>query len=181
MSVSGLSVAYVTFGLVLVWAGYKNATLADTLKGFVSGQVPAGTPTGSPSVGLDDNSSSSDSSLASQILGSGAAGGNVSANQAIAKMLAASYGWATGQNWTDLVQLWDRESSWSNTAQNPGSGAYGIPQALPYSKMPKSAWPPADGGSSNATAQISWGLNYIKETYGSPTSAWAHEESQGWY
>jgi len=102
-------------------------------------------------------------------------------NQQIGKLQAAAYGWGSGQQWTDLVQLWNRESGWNNTAENPSSGAYGIPQALPYSKMPKAAWPPRYGGRADPTAQIGWGLAYIKGRYGSPSAAWAHEGSAGWY
>jgi Transglycosylase SLT domain len=113
------------------------------------------------------------------------ASGNVSAggaqNQAIGKLLAAGYGWSTGIQWDDLVRLWDQESGWSNTAQNPQSGAYGIPQALPYTKMPKAAWPASAGGRSDPSSQVSWGLAYIKGRYGSPSAAWAHEQANNWY
>ncbi len=177
MPVSGMGVAYSLGGFVLLWSGVKNTTLKDTLTSFLKGQAPAANPTGSPSIGLADSSSSSGSG----VLSGGTAGGSVSANQAIGKMLAASYGWATGTEWSDLVSLWNRESGWSNTAMNPSSGAYGIAQALPSTKYPKSGQPPSQGGSSNATAQISWGLSYIKTTYGSPSAAWAHETSAGWY
>ena len=61
-------------------------------------------------------------------------------------------------------------------ASNP-SGAYGIPQALPGSKM-ASAGP---DWQSNPATQIRWGLGYIKGLYGSPCGAWAHEEADGWY
>ena len=63
----------------------------------------------------------------------------------------------------------------------PTSDAYGIPQALPDTKMAKAAWPPSAGGSANATSQITWGLAYIKATYGSPSAAWAHETADDWY
>lgn len=112
-------------------------------------------------------------------------------NQQIGKMLAASYGWSIGAEWDALVQLWDRESGWDNTVWNGGShaatqpagssGAYGIAQSLPYSKYPKAGWPPGYGGTADPTSQISWGLAYIKSTYGSPTAALAHENSAGWY
>lgn len=111
-------------------------------------------------------------------------------NQQIGKMLAASYGWSAGSEWNALVQLWDRESGWSNTADTRKSGldpanatvfAYGIPQARPYNKMPQPAWPPDKGGRSDPTAQINWGLSYIKSTYGSPSAAWAHEQANSWY
>ena len=62
-------------------------------------------------------------------------------------------------------------------AANPGSGAYGIPQALPGSRM-ASAGP--DWQTSAAT-QIRWGLQYIKDTYGSPCAAWSHSQATGWY
>jgi hypothetical protein len=76
-----------------------------------------------------------------------------------------------------LDPLWDHESGWSVTAANPGSGAYGIPQALPGSRM-ASAGP---DWQTNAATQIKWGLEYIKGSYGSPCAAWAHEQATGWY
>ena len=89
---------------------------------------------------------------------------------------AAQRGW-TGQNWTDLVKLWNRESGWSWSAENVYSGAYGIPQALPGSKM-------ATFGANwkdDAAVQIDWGLSYIAQRYGSPSAAWQHSEQTGWY
>ena len=102
-------------------------------------------------------------------------------NQGTGKLLAASFGWNTGTQWDDLVKLWDQESGWNNTAENPTSHAYGIPQALPYTKMPQQAWPPSAGGKADPTAQITWGLAYIKQRYGSPSAAWAHEQANNWY
>ena len=95
--------------------------------------------------------------------------------QAYAAGAAAQYGW-TGQNWTDLVKLWTRESSWLWYAEN-ASGAYGIPQSLPGSKMA------AFGANwrDDAAVQIDWGLSYIAQCYGSPSKAWEHSERIGWY
>lgn len=107
--------------------------------------------------------------------------GSAASNQHIGKLLAAGYGWDTGANWNDLVKLWNQESGWNNHAENPSSHAYGIPQALPYTKMPKSAWPERAGGQSDPRSQISWGLAYIRSRYGSPSAAWAHEVSNNWY
>jgi len=76
-----------------------------------------------------------------------------------------------------LDKLWKRESGWNSKAENRSSGAYGIPQALPGSKM-------ASEGSdwrTNAATQIKWGLGYIEGRYNSPCGAWAHSESSGWY
>ncbi|MCH4250333.1 MAG: lytic transglycosylase domain-containing protein [Microbacteriaceae bacterium] len=75
-----------------------------------------------------------------------------------------------------LVKLWNRESGWRTTAQNP-SGAYGIPQALPGSKMASAG---ADWRT-NAATQIKWGLGYISGRYGTPCGAWGHSQSTGWY
>ncbi|WNM25027.1 G5 domain-containing protein [Demequina capsici] len=97
-------------------------------------------------------------------------------NQAIGQELAASlYGW-TGEQWQCLSSLWSRESGWSTTAAN-SSGAYGIPQALPGSKM--AAY--GDDWRTNPTTQIKWGLAYVSGRYGTPCGAWGHFTSVGWY
>jgi hypothetical protein len=95
-------------------------------------------------------------------------------------MMAIQYGWI-GAEWNALDQLWSRESGWKNTADNPESHAYGIPQALPASKLPKAGQPAGLGGKSSVVAQIAWGLSYIRTRYGSPSQAWAHELANGWY
>jgi len=96
--------------------------------------------------------------------------------QQIALAMLASYGWSASQ-FTCLQPLWAHESGWNVYASNPGSGAYGIPQALPGSKMARAGpdW------QTDAATQIRWGLNYIQATYGSPCAAWAHEQATGWY
>jgi hypothetical protein len=94
----------------------------------------------------------------------------------IAQAMLGSFGWSSSQ-FSCLDPLWEHESRWSVTAANPGSGAFGIPQALPGSRM-ASAGP--DWQASAAT-QITWGLRYIRDTYGSPCAAWSHERAAGWY
>ncbi|WP_207207127.1 hypothetical protein [Agromyces binzhouensis] len=102
---------------------------------------------------------------------------NPSGAQAIARDLMASmYGWGSDQ-FGCLVDLWNKESGWNVYAQNPSSGAYGIPQALPGSKMSTAG---ADWAT-NAATQITWGLGYIAGRYGSPCGAWSHSVSVGWY
>ena len=96
--------------------------------------------------------------------------------QQIAMGMLGSYGWPSSQ-FSCLDSLWKEESGWNVDASNPGSGAYGIPQALPGSKM-ASAGP---DWQTDAATQIRWGLGYIKADYGSPCGAWAHEEADGWY
>ncbi|MEV7976231.1 phage tail tape measure protein [Streptomyces sp. NPDC086519] len=98
------------------------------------------------------------------------------AAQQFAQLAMKAKGWGSAE-WPALKALWTRESGWNYKATNPTSGAYGIPQALPASKM-------ASAGSdwrTNADTQIRWGLGYIKSRYGSPTAAWAHENKFGWY
>jgi hypothetical protein len=95
--------------------------------------------------------------------------------QAIAQTMVAARGWDTSQ-YNCLVSLWNRESGWNVYAYNP-SGAYGIPQALPGSKMATAG---ADWQTNPAT-QITWGLNYITGSYGTPCGAWAHSQADNWY
>lgn len=76
-----------------------------------------------------------------------------------------------------LDKLWTKESGWSTTATNKSSGAYGIPQALPGSKMGKYG---ADW-QTNPETQVKWGLDYIKGRYGTPCGAWSFFLSNGWY
>lgn len=96
--------------------------------------------------------------------------------RSIGKSMAADRGW-TGSQWTCLETLWDRESGWRVTADNPSSSAYGIPQALPGSKMSSagSDW------ETSASTQIRWGLGYIADRYGSPCGALNAWDSKGWY
>lgn len=98
-----------------------------------------------------------------------------SARQTAQGMLA-NYGWGADQ-WPCLDALWQRESGWNAAAANRSSGAYGIPQALPGSKMASAG---ADWKTNPAT-QIAWGLGYISGRYGSPCGAWNHSQSRGWY
>lgn len=95
--------------------------------------------------------------------------------QAWAQTYLASLGMGSDQ-YSCLVSLWNRESGWNVHAENP-SGAYGIPQALPGSKM-SSAGP---DWQDNYETQIKWGMGYITGRYSTPCGAWAHSQSTGWY
>jgi uncharacterized protein YabE (DUF348 family) len=95
--------------------------------------------------------------------------------KAIARQMVSDRGWSDAQ-YDCLVAIWDRESGWNVHAANP-SGAYGIPQALPGSKM-ASAGP---DWQNSATTQIRWGLGYIAGRYGTPCGAWSFWQSNGWY
>ena len=86
------------------------------------------------------------------------------------------YGW-TEEDFTCLVNLWNRESGWNPNAHNSSSGAHGIPQSLPASKMASEG----DDYYTNGETQIRWGLKYIAGRYGSPSNAWAHFQNKNWY
>ncbi len=96
--------------------------------------------------------------------------------QAIAYDMVLARGWGDDQ-FACLVALWKKESGWRVNAYNAGSGAYGIPQALPGSKMATAG---ADWETNPAT-QITWGLGYIGGRYGTPCGAWDHSQRTGWY
>jgi hypothetical protein len=121
---------------------------------FTSQAAPkAAAPSGAPSAGIPSAGSA----------------------QAIALGILTADGMGTDQ-YNCLVSLWNRESHWRVNAENP-DGAYGIPQALPGSKM-ASAGP---DWQTNAATQIKWGLGYITARYGTPCGAWAHSQATGWY
>ncbi|WP_102192334.1 phospholipase [Microbacterium aurantiacum] len=106
-----------------------------------------------------------------------AATNTVDGAKATAQQMAANqYGWGADQ-FSCLESLWNKESGWNYQAYNDSSGATGIPQSLPGSKM-------ASAGSdweTNAATQIAWGLGYISSVYGTPCGAWSHSQSTDWY
>lgn len=96
--------------------------------------------------------------------------------KAIAYDMVIAKGWGEGE-YSCLVALWQKESNWNVYAANPTSGAYGIPQALPGTKM-------AAAGSdwrTSARTQIKWGLGYIEGRYKTPCGAWESSQTRGWY
>lgn len=105
-------------------------------------------------------------------------GGALSSGSAveIGRAMAAARGW-TGAQWDALNRLWTKESGWRVNADNPTSSAYGIPQALPGSKMASFGrdW------RTNPRTQIAWGLDYIAGRYRSPLAAWLHSQRLNWY
>lgn len=96
--------------------------------------------------------------------------------RSIGRALLSDFGWSSDQ-FGCLDSLWTKESGWDVHADNPSSSAYGIAQALPGSKMSSvgSDW------ATNPVTQITWGLGYIQDRYGSPCSAWGHSQSYNWY
>ncbi len=96
--------------------------------------------------------------------------------RALGKTMVAERGWDESQ-FACLDKLWTKESNWRVQAANSSSGAYGIPQAYPGTKMASVA---ADWRT-NAKTQITWGLQYISGRYGTPCGAWDHSQRKNWY
>jgi hypothetical protein len=182
---SGAAVAYCTAGGLVLYSGIKGATIADTVKAALAGNL---TVTGTEAITAP--APGGQESIANS---GGVPSGSAAKAQAYAKSQMSKYGWTDADFSNYLVPLWNRESGWSSTADTrvthaggdgPGSAvfAYGIAQARPYSKYPQAGWPPDKGGQADAQTQIDWGLQYIHDTYqGSLALAWGHEQQNGWY
>lgn len=156
-------------GGVFLYSGIKGLTISQTVRDLVSGKNPANDAAiehGSPESDALASGTAPDSTIHTNAAQS-ARTFPPSQARGIAKKLAEPYGWSTGQNWSALVTLWNNESGWRNTAYNSSSGATGIPQAVPGTKLPAAGQAPTF----DPTAQIQWGLSYIKERYGSPVNA----------
>lgn len=148
----------------------NNYTNSVKREGFTVKEKPKPKPKPVPVVTVVD--AESGGSTGAPAIGSP----NPGSAQAYAKGALASRGMGQGE-FECLVALWNRESHWNVYAYNSGSGAYGIPQALPGSKMASAG---ADW-KTNAATQINWGLGYVIGRYGTPCGAWSHSESSGWY
>lgn len=96
-----------------------------------------------------------------------------------AQVLMPDYGFTGDRQWQCLSSLWQGESDWRWWAENPSSGAYGIPQSLPAGKMASAG----EDWRTNPVTQIRWGLEYIKLSYGTPCGAWEFWQAQDphWY
>lgn len=128
---------------------------------------------------LADRASSSyaaalEKKLNDAIGGGGVGGGDMPTGgdaRAIGRRMLGQFGFGADQ-WDPLNRLWTKESGWNPNAVNPSSGAMGIPQALGHGNV---------FALGDAPAQIKWGLNYIKDRYGTPAAAWAHSQATNWY
>lgn len=133
--------------------------------------TPTPTPTPTPTLTSTSGSSSTSSAWSPPFVSP-----DPGSAQAIAYEMVVARGWGDSE-FACLVALWNKESGWRVNAYNASSGAYGIPQSLPGSKMATAG---ADWATNPAT-QISWGLGYIGGRYGTPCGAWGHSQSTGWY
>ena len=169
----GPGIAAVAVGIVFVYGGVKGYSPVTAFSNLVQGKNPNENQNAIPLTASDPNQPNS---------GAGVFSGDTSASgaQGIAQKLAIQMGhgdWTTGQQWSDWVELWNKESGWRWNATNPSSGAYGIPQSLPPAKMASAG---ADWQTNPAT-QIKWGIGYIAGRYGNPSNAMAHERANNWY
>lgn len=128
--------------------------------------------------GLHPSSSSSSSTSGTSQLGTtptGNGGNDKSSLQAYARQLLAKYGWS--DQWNSFDALVMSESGWDYKATNSTSGAYGIPQSLPGSKMSSAG---SDWQTSGDT-QLRWMMDYVQGRYGDPNKAWAFHQKNNWY
>jgi len=98
------------------------------------------------------------------------------AREVARSLMDEKYGWGDKQ-YACLDDLWIKESNWNYRASNKRTGAHGIPQALPATKMDSAGtdW------RTNPVTQISWGLRYIEVRYDTPCKAWAKFKRSNWY
>lgn len=167
----GVGLTITSVGAVLVYAGVKGYSFLDVVRNVV---------TGKPITENVNRISIASEYTDHQTEGSTVAPTTLSGNKALGQQLASQYGWGVGLEWQALDKLWTKESDWNNKAINYSSGAYGIVQALPPTKLPAAGQAPPVG-TSDAAAQITWGLNYISSRYRTPIFAWAHHQTYNWY
>jgi hypothetical protein len=183
--VSGTAIFATVVGGLLFYSGLTGKNFSSALQSVIAGKSPSTATSANPITGQPSLTAyyEAESGNIPQ------APSTISGNVALGKTLAAAFGW-TGQQFDALYDLWERESGWDAKISNPSSGAQGIAQSLhgtpgqEYSEsdpegLSSSELQAANQGS--AYYQILWGLNYIKNTYGTPANAWAHEQAEGWY
>lgn len=201
--ISGLAVAEIAAGLVFAWAGIENVPVSVVVRSLATGHLPAKGQPGNYVAG--QAAADLPQPLQGEVTtGKLPAGGTDAANQALGRLLAATYGWGAGVNWTALDYGWGTlESGWNQLATNPGSGAFGIAQALGHGisgtagqvdgrevneygpltgmSFPNSLYIGANSG--NPADQIRWGLQYIKDSYGQPSAipGWTGGGNYGGY
>lgn len=183
MAVSTAAVGAIGAGALFAYAGLKGLSIPAAIQGIIQGKAPA---TAKKAAGIPlaaDIANAAAAAQGSVTLGGGtgtsasgtaAAGSSAASYQAYAFSLFPSFGWGTDQQ-APLVKLWNQESGWNPAAQNPTSTAYGIAQFL------DSTWGPYGAKTPDASLQIKYGLEYIRDRYGSPAGAWAHEQANNWY
>jgi transglycosylase-like protein with SLT domain len=173
MPVKGAYLLIAGTGGLLLWSGLKGKSWTSVARDIIAGKKPQASLTAyaiAPGAAVPSPGSGGGGTTAPLPMGKVTHAKNV----ANGRIQAAAYGWV-GSQWTDLYNLWTKESGWNNLAQNPSSTAYGIAQFL------DTTWAGYGPKTSNPTLQIRYGLKYIRQRYGSPAAAWAHEVANNWY
>jgi hypothetical protein len=169
--VSGIGVAVLFAGGILVWSGVRGYSVSHIGK-----QPTYGQPDNPVSIGGLLNplqffgGGSGNTSVTST---GGSVSGTAAQNKKLGQKMAKSFGWDGGAQWIALNNIIMSESGWSDTAANSTSNARGIGQNI-------------NGWSSiyqegNAAQQIMWTYRYIKQRYGNPVNAWNFHQAHGWY
>jgi hypothetical protein len=180
--VPGLPVAFIAIGGVLVWSGVENEPVTAIFRTLASGKTPAKGPGETFATPGTTSAGTTEPGSANVIPAGGTvSGATEKANQLIGMGLVAAAGW--GAQWPAFNSIVMAESGWNQLAEN-ASGAYGIPQALPGSKMASAG---ANWQTSAAT-QIRWMIGYIRSGQAggrnagsTPDSVWAFHQANGWY
>lgn len=174
---SGKNVLVAALGGVLLWSGIKGVKTSEAVRSLLQGKDPHELPVANPLDSAPGTATGTGTGTVSPTGGSNSA--MAMRNRGIARLIAASHGWGAGSEWTAFNNLVNAEdASWDPHAENPASGAWGIPQALPGSKMAVSGSDWRD----SAVTQLHWMLDvYIPQRYGTPSKAWAFHQAHGWY
>lgn len=184
--ISGVGVAAVFAGGLLVWSGIKGYRVSALTRDIISGQNPSALKSELPvtvgglfsgllpwnSGGTGPGSGGKPGSNAVTPTGGQVPQSNA-ANKALGQRMAGSFGWSSGAEWIALNNIVMAESGWSSTIANPTSNARGIAQNI-------NGWGPGYQYG-NAPQQIAWLLHYIKTRYGDPITAWQFHLAHGWY
>jgi len=179
--INGTALGSMVVGSLLLYSGVTGRDILKSVQAIISGKSPSTAP---QAYGISGQDTTVIAATGANAVGPTSGGGSRSKNIALAMQIATAMGhadWTTGKQKSDWIALWDGESGWRADADNPGSDAYGIPQALPGSKMASAG---ADWKTNPAT-QIRWGIGYIagRPDYGSPSAAYAKwlARSPHWY
>lgn len=174
MAVNGVALGAVAAGAVFVYASVKGKSVLASVQAVVAGKSPS---TAAPANLITPAPVAPGTAAAAgapvTAAGGSPSGGSNAANQALGKLMAAAYGWATGAEWTALNNLVMSESGWDDQAANPTSNARGIAQNI-------NGWS-AGYQAGNASQQIAWLLSYVKSRYGDPIAAWNFHLANNWY
>ena len=181
--ISGVGVAALFAGGILVWSGVKGTAVSGTFRDLISGKNPSKlqqtNPVSASGIfgglfsGLGGGLLGGSTKLLSAVPSTAGVSGTNAQNKALAQKMAAAYGWNTGQEWYAINWLAMMESGWSDTIVNPGGTAAGIAQNI------NGFGPGYQSG--NAPQQIAWFFNYIKTRYGDPINAMRFHQANGWY